>query len=84
MSTPNQAGPYVFILDGAPIQSSEAMIRGLDIRNHLPEAKRDYGIFEEGIGDAEDKQIQDHETITLSGVLNPKRFYSVPPANFGQ
>lgn len=82
-SPAGRGGPYVFFLDGERHESANSTIRVLDLRALLPEAKRNYGLFEESVTDDPDLQFgDDAATISLTG-FNPKKFYSVPSATYG-
>lgn len=79
--------PYFYFVDGDKFESEEETITGAVIRSRLPEAKRGYALWEEGVGGAADRLINDDTSVTLrrdkpqSGAT---RFFTVPPATFGR
>lgn len=79
---PGQRVNYFFFLDSQKYDASSSSLTGADVRAKLPPEKAAYAIFLEGHGNDADQQITDGSTFTLEKA--PLRFYSVPPANFGQ
>jgi hypothetical protein len=72
-----------YFLDGDKVETSETNTTGALIKGRLPEAKRGYALYLEGHGNEPDQLINDESTISLEKEKGPKRFYTVPPANFG-
>lgn len=80
--TPGGRPHYHFFLDGDKKDVDSPSVNGATVRAFLPAEKTGYGIFLEGEGNAEDRQINDVESFSLE--QRPPRFYSVPPATFGR
>lgn len=81
---PEDAKEKIFyFLDGDKIETSDATTTGALIKSRLPEAKRSYALYLEGQGNEPDQLINDDTTVSLEKEKGPKRFYTVPPANFG-
>ncbi len=76
---------YFYFVDGEKLESDVSTITGAIIRSQLPEAKRNYALYQEGHGSDPDTQItNDNESISLEKEKSgPKRFYTVPAATFG-
>jgi hypothetical protein len=72
---------YHYFLDSEKIESDTSSVSGSTIRSHLPPEKSGYAIFLESQGNDPDRQVQDTDNFSLE--KKPLRFYSVPPANFG-
>jgi len=73
---------YFYFLDSKKIDSDTSSVSGATIRTKLPPEKAGYAIFLEAQGPGPDKQVQDADNFALE--KPPLKFYSVPPATFGQ
>ena len=74
---------YRYTVDGQSYETERSMITGALLRARLPEEKRGFGIFLEGIGNAPDRWLNDQDQIALEQGKNPQRFYTSPSAMFG-
>lgn len=72
---------YFFFLDGQKYEMESSSVSGATIRAKLPPEKAGYAVYLEAQGNAPDEQVQDTSAYSLE--KNPPRFYSVPPATFG-
>ena len=77
-----QQKEFFYYVDGLEYESAQAHTTGALIKSKLPEAKRGYALFEEGIGNESDKLIDDSTSVTLER-HKPKKFYTAPPATAG-
>lgn len=76
--------PYFYFVDNEKYDSEEGTLTGAQIKARIPNFDSSYGLFLEGPGNDPDMQISDSTTITFEKEKGPKRFYTVPPATFGQ
>jgi len=75
---------YDYFVDGEKFESDDANTTGAIIKSRLPEAKRAYALYLESHGNDPDQLINDDTSVSLEKAKGgPKRFYTVPPANFG-
>jgi hypothetical protein len=75
---------YEYFVDNKKYESESANTTGAIIKSHLPEEKRGYALYLEGQGKDPDQLINDDTSVSLEKDKGgPKRFYTVPPANFG-
>ncbi len=72
---------YHYFLDGVKVDTEQSSITGAEVRAQLPAEKANYGLFLEAQGNDPDKQVQPTDTFSLE--KKTLRFYSAPPANFG-
>lgn len=79
---PDKKVKYFYFLDGNKIESESSSVSGATVRAKLSAEKSGYAIFLESHGNEPDKQVNDGDGFSLE--KNPLRFYSVPPATFGQ
>ena len=79
---PSERVKYHYFLDSVKIDTDTSSLSGSTIRGHLPPDKAGYAIFLESQGNEPDRQVQDTDNFSLE--QKALRFYSVPPANFGQ
>lgn len=82
-SQPPHNEKYDYFVDDTRFESDESSTTGALIKSRLPEAKRGYTLYLESPGNAPDQLINDESTVSLQKDKGPKRFYTVPPANFG-
>jgi len=78
---PEKKVKYQYFLDGQKYESDTSSISGATVRSKLPPEKAGYAIYLESHGHDPDKLVQDSDNFSLE--KNPLRFYSVPPATFG-
>jgi hypothetical protein len=79
---PDKKVTYAYTLDGHKFESDTSSISGATVRAKLPPEKAGYAIYLESQGHDPDKLVNDGDGFSLE--KNPLRFYSVPPATFGQ
>jgi hypothetical protein len=79
---PHERVKYFFFLDGHKIEVDSSSLSGSTVRAKLPSEKTGYAIYLEAHGNDADKLVNDSDNFSLE--KNPLRFYSVPPATFGQ
>ena len=88
-ATTNQTKPadkqdkYFYFVDGEKFDSETEFTTGAIIKSRLSEGKRNYALYLEGQGNEPDTLIGDDTSIDLAKEKGPKRFYTVPPASFG-
>ena len=71
-----------YFLDGEKFEVHEPSLMGAEVRKKLPEPKRAYAIYLEGLGNEPDQLVNDNTCISLEKGKQ-YRFYTVPPATFG-
>ena len=75
---------YTYFVDEVKFESEDANTTGAIIKSRLPEVKRTYALYLESHGNNPDQLINDDTSVSLEKEKGgPKRFYTVPPANFG-
>ena len=74
---------FSYFVDGEKFENGTESTTGAVIKSKLPESKRGYALYLEAHGNDPDLQIADTDTVSLEKEKGPKRFYTVPPANFG-
>ncbi|MDI1344149.1 MAG: hypothetical protein PSV22_08645 [Pseudolabrys sp.] len=80
---PDKKVKYFYFLDGQKYESDTSSVNGANVRAKLPPEKAGYALFLEGHGQDPDKLVNDADGFSLEK-HPPLRFYSVPPATFGQ
>ena len=74
---------YVFLYEGRAYHSSDRTVTGAIIKSIIGEFPPGYQLFMESPGDEPDEQIRDDQSVDLEKDQGPRRFFAVPPANFG-
>lgn len=75
--------PFAFSLNGTVYEHPTSSITGAQIRAYAPDVDPASTLYLEGSGNQPDRQIPDHESLTIAGHNRLARFFTVPPANFG-
>ena len=75
--------PFEFFVDNKKYSTDQSAVTGAEIKAMIPNFDASYSLFLEGPGNEPDKLIGDSDSISLEKDKGPKRFYTVPPANFG-
>lgn len=73
---------YHYFVDGEKYESEQSSVTGAYIISLLPNFEQGYSLFEEKGGNDPDELITDTTTVCLD--RGTKRFYTVPPATFGE
>jgi hypothetical protein len=81
MTEPEKSKLNKFFVDAKPFETPETALTGQQIkaRAGVPPT---YQLFLEEEGDRPDRAISDGESVSLEG--EPKHFFAVPPATFGE
>jgi Multiubiquitin len=74
---------YVFFVNGVRYESKEHRLTGLQIKARVPNWDPTHDLVLEGHGHDPDRVIADDESVDLDVKHGPRRFSSVPKANFG-
>lgn len=72
-----------FFVDNKKYETTKETLTGAEIKAMIPGFDPNYSLFLEGSGDDPDTLIQDSTSVSFEKEKGPKRFYTVPPANFG-
>lgn len=72
---------YKFIVDGKEFEFDHEIITGAQVRA-IAQIDPTYALFLEEPGQTPDKQIQNDTKVNLSK-HHERKFYTIPPANFG-
>lgn len=83
MSANPHAEKIFYFVDGTKYETDAANTTGATIKSKLSEDKRGYALYLEGHGNDADALINDDMSVNLEKDKGPKRFYTVPPASFG-
>jgi hypothetical protein len=81
MNEPEKHKEHKFFVDGRPYETDDTALTGAQIKS-LAGIPQQYQLFLEEEGDRPDKQISDGEAVDMRG--EPKHFFAVPPAVFGE
>lgn len=74
---------YIFFVDNKKYETTKSTLTGAEIKAMIPDFDPSYSLYLEGPGDDPDELIQDSTSVSLDTEKGPRRFYTVPPANFG-
>lgn len=74
---------YVFFVNGVKYETDRPALTGLQIKARVPDWDQSHDLVLEGTGDDPDRVIRDDELVELDIMTGPRRFSSVPKANFG-
>lgn len=74
---------FFFFVDNVKYETDKSTLTGAEIKAMISGFDPSYGLYLEGPGNDPDRLVGDSETISLEKEKGPKRFYTVPPANFG-
>jgi len=74
---------YRFFVDGVPYQTDQRVLTGAQIKAMVTDWNPEHELMLEGHGDEPDRLIGDDERVDLATDHGPRRFSSVPKANFG-
>jgi hypothetical protein len=74
---------YVFFVNGARYESDQRSLTGLQIKARVANWDPSHDLVLEGHGHDPDRVIADDESVDLDVEHSPRRFSSVPKANFG-
>jgi len=74
---------FTFFVDNKKYETPKNTLTGAEIKAMIPGFDPAYSLYLENKGDDPDELILDSTTISLEKEKGPKRFYTVPPANFG-
>ena len=75
---------YFYFVDDVKYEADQPTITGAQIRARVPNLDPTYIIVLEGHGHEEDRPLGNDDTISLEKDKGPRRFYTAPPATFGQ
>ena len=81
MSQPEKPKEHKLFVDGKPYETDETALTGAQIKA-VASVPSQYQLFREEEGDQPDRQISDGEAVDMRG--EPKHFFAVPPAVFGE
>lgn len=74
---------YRFFVDGTRFQTEQRLLTGAQIKAMVDGWNAEHELMLEGHGDDPDRLIGDDEQVDLATDHGPRRFSSVPKANFG-
>ncbi len=74
---------YIFFVDNKKYETTKSNLTGAEIKAMITDFDPNYALYLESPGDDPDELIQDSTSISLDTDKGPRRFYTVPPANFG-
>jgi hypothetical protein len=74
---------HTFFVDNKKYETTKSTLTGAEIKAMIPDFDPNYSLFLENPGDDPDELIQDSTSVSLDTEKGPRRFYTVPPANFG-
>ncbi len=74
---------YSYFVDNVKYESSLPELTGAQIKAKVPNWDPTYNLMLEGHGNDPDRIIGDSDTVSLKSDHGPRRFFRVPPANFG-
>jgi hypothetical protein len=72
-----------FFVDNKKYETEMSTLTGAEIKAMITGFDPSYSLFLEGPGDDPDQLITDDKSVDLEKEKGPRRFYTVPPANFG-
>lgn len=74
---------YFYFVDNVKYESDLPSLTGAQIKARVPNWEPSFGLSLEGHGHDPDRLIGDNDVVSLEKEHGPKRFFRVPPANFG-
>jgi hypothetical protein len=74
---------FFFFVDNTKYETDKALLTGGEIKTMISGFDPLYSLFLEGPGDEPDELVSDITSVSLEKDKGPKRFYTVPPTNFG-
>ena len=74
---------FNFFVNGVKYVTDQAALTGLQIKARVPDWDQNHDLVLEGHGHDPDRVIRDVELVELDAQGGPRRFSSVPKANFG-
>jgi hypothetical protein len=80
---PKHEPKFTYFVDNVKFETDQSTLTGAQIKARIPNLDPSYGLFLEMPGEEPDKQILDDTSVELKKEHGPLRFYTVPPANFG-
>lgn len=78
-----RTGSYTLFIDGVKYESEQQELKGAQIKALVRDWDPTHDLVLEGHGDTPDRVIADDEIVDLRTEHGPRRFSSVPKANFG-
>ena len=75
---------FFYFVDNVRYETDHKSLTGAQIKAKIPNFDPAYSLFLEEPGDDPDRLITDETTVSLEKEKGPRRFYTVPPATFGQ
>jgi len=75
---------FFFFVDNVKYETEKSTLTGAEIKAMITGFDPSYQLFLEGPGDDPDELITDSKSVSLEKEKGPRRFYTVPPANFGR
>lgn len=83
ITAPRPRRSFTFFVNGVKYESDQAALTGLQIKARVPDWDQSHDLMLEGHGHDPDQIIQDDQLVQLDVQTGPRRFSSVPKANFG-
>lgn len=74
---------HIFFVNGVKYETDRPALTGLQIKARVPDWDQSHDLVLEGQGHDPDRVIRDDELVQLDVKTGPRRFSSVPKANFG-
>lgn len=85
MPATGQQKKFDFFVNNTKFETDQSTITGAQIKAMVPGLDPTYSLFLEGRGGEPDKLIGDKDSVPLvEGEGGIKKFYTAPPATFGQ
>lgn len=72
-----------FFVDNVKYETDQSTLTGAQIKARVPGLDPSFSLFLEGHGNEEDQQIGDDDSVSLEKEKGPRRFFTAPPATFG-
>ncbi len=85
MTAPQAQKPkqIFFFVDNVKYETDQSTLTGAQIKARVPGLDPSFSLFLEGHGTEEDRQIGDDDSVSLEKDHGPLRFFTAPPATFG-
>jgi hypothetical protein len=83
-ATKHPVEKYFYFVDGEKYESDEEVLTGAQIKARIPNFDHALLLMLEGAGKEPDSIVTDDRSISLAKVHGPRRFFTTPPATFGQ
>lgn len=80
----NSSEKFFYFVDGVKYESDEEVLTGAQIKARIPNFDNALLLMLEGVGKEPDSIVTDDTSVSLAKEHGPRRFFTTPPATFGQ